>query len=432
MPTASAARPEERLHARFGPGVITGAADNDPSGIATVSQAGAEYGYGLLWILVFELPLLSAIQEACGRLGAVTGKGIAALVRENYPRPVLLGVTVLIAVANTINVGADLGAIASAVQLLAPVPFLAGALGAALLITALEVFVSYRAYARILRWLAVFVLCYAVVALAVREPWAEIVRATFVPTLRLDPAYLFLAVGMLGTTISPYMFFWQASEEVEEELVEHRLRRRGLRPRIDARFVRELRLDTFTGMFISLATSWFILVATATVLHGKGITEIRTASDAAQALEPLVQSFPNAGLLTKVVFAAGVVGLGLLGIPVLAGSTSYAVAEAFHWREGLASSLREAPGFYGVIAASTVVGLALNLAGIDPVRALVLAAVCNGVAAVPLIFVIARMAASRRIMGRYRSGPLSNALVWLTFALMAAAALALLATTIVR
>ncbi len=423
-------RPHHRWFPRIGPGIITGAADNDPSGITTMSQAGAQYGYALLWPMLFELPLLAAVQEACARIGAVTGRGIAAVIGRRYPRPVLVLVVVLIATANTINVGADLGAMAAATRLLVPVPFFAGATAAAVIVVVLELALTYRTYASILRWLSLSVLLYAAVALIVQEPWGEILRATFLPQLQPSFEFFYLVTGILGTTISPYMFFWQASEEVEEELLERRLRARGRRPRIDRRFIRHIGIDTTTGMFVSLLTSWFIVVATATVLHKQGVYTIRSAADAARALEPLVQTFPHAGLLAKSMFAAGVVGLGLLGIPVLAGSTSYAVAEALQWREGLAQRVREAPGFYGTLAASTLVGLLMNLIGLDPVGALIFAAVCNGVAAVPLLFLIGRVAGDEAVMGEYRSRRLSRTLVTIAFLAMGASAVAMLGSVL--
>ena len=412
--------------------MVTGAADNDPSGITTMSQAGAQYGYDLLWTSLWQLPLMTAIQEACARVGAVTGKGIAAVVRDRYPRPVLFAMVGLVALANTVNIGADLGAMAAALRLLVPVPVFASAVVLAAGIVALEIGLTYRVYASVLRWLSLSVFLYAAVALIIREPWHELLVATFVPHVQLDFEFLYLVTGLLGTTISPYMFVWQAAEEVEEELLERRLRARGRRPRIDWRIVRHIRNDTATGMAVSQLTSWFIVVATATVLHEKGITTIRTAADAAAALEPLVNSFPNAGLLARVLFTTGVLGLGLLGIPVLAGSASYAVTEALRWNEGLAERVRDAPGFYGVIAAATLVGLAMNLLGVDPVRALVFAAVFNGVAAAPLVFVIGRVAGDRRVMGEYRSRWLSKGLVGLTFVAMAAATIALFGSLLRR
>jgi NRAMP (natural resistance-associated macrophage protein)-like metal ion transporter len=407
--------------------VITGAADDDPSGIATYTQTGAQFGYGQLWTVLFMLPFMIAVQEACARIGAVTGQGLAAVVKTHYPRPVLYGVVFLVTAANTVNIGADLGAMAAAANLLVPLPVGLLALLFAGLVLALEIFTSYRVYARILIWLAISLAAYPATLFLVAQPWTELLRATFVPHVELSFAFLFIITGVLGTTISPYMFFWEASQEVEEE------RARGLlvfgRPsRIGRNFIRAMRIDNAVGMIASNATTWCIIVVAATVLNANGITEVHTAADAAKALEPLVQSFPNAGLWAKAIFAMGIIGLGLLGVPVLAGSASYAVSEAFGWRNGLDLGLRGGRRFYGVIAAATAIGLGLNFVGIDPVQALVFAAVFNGVAAVPLVFLIARIARDERIMGRFRSSRLSNVLVWATFAGMGAAAAAMLLT----
>ena len=406
----------------IGPGVITGAADDDPSGITTCAQAGAQFGYGLLWTIGFELPLMIAIQEACARIGVVTGQGIAAIVRRRYHPAVLYGTVCLLVSANTINIGADIGAMAASLRLLVPLPFAALAVGSAATILALEVFLSYPRYATLLKWLSASLLAYALVALIVREPWGDILGSTLVPRIRPTFEFFFIATGVLGTTISPYMFFWEASEEVEEEIAAGTLppRRGGRRLR---GAIQTMRIDNAAGMVISQAGSWFIVVATATVLHQAHITDIRTAADAARALEPLVRTFPHAGFLAKMIFAVGVICLGLLGIPVLAGSSSYALSEALGWHEGLSKTVRQAPGFYGVIAGSTVIGLAMNFVGLDPIRALVLAAVVNGVVAVPLVFVIGRIASDRQVMGHQTSGRLSRALIWVTFFGMGASAL---------
>lgn len=405
----------------FGPGIITGAADDDPSGIATYTQTGAQFGYGLLWTAIFMYPFMSAVQEACARIGAVTGKGLAAVVKENYSRTVVYIVVGLVVVANTINIGADIGALAAAAELIVPIPFAALALGFTVVILILEIFTSYKVYARILKWFCLALLSYVVTIFFVQQPWGTLLKATFVPHLEWSFAFLFIITGVLGTTISPYMFFWQASEEVEEERAAHMIAKDG-RPRLTTKFMRNLRIDNFVGMFFSNAATWCIIVVAATVLHSNGITDVQTAADAARALEPLVQSFPHAGYIAKVLFAIGVIGLGLLGIPVLSGSASYALSEVFNWREGLNLKLRRAHGFYGVITISTLIGLAINFVGINPIKALVFTAVFNGVAAVPLIFVIALVASNKKIMGEHRSGMLSKIFVWGTFGLMATAA----------
>lgn len=409
-----------------GPGLITGAADDDPSGIATYTQTGAQFGYGQLWAALYLLPFMVAIQEACARIGAVTGKGIAAVAKENYSKKVLYGLLALILIANTINIGADLGAMGAAAQLIVPGNFALLTLFFTATILVLEIFVSYKTYAKILKWLALVLLSYPLTVFLVYEPWGTIFRATFLPHVQLSFAFLFIITGVLGTTISPYMFFWEASEEVEEEK-EKRLIKNGVAAPTKT-FMRRLRWDNFLGMLSSEIATWCIIIVAATVLNAHGVTNVATAADGAKALEPLVQTFPNAGLIAKWLFAIGIIGLGLLAVPVLSASASYALAETFNWREGLNLKLKHAHGFYGVITIATIVGLMINFIGINPIKALVYTAVFNGIAAVPLIFIIARMAASKKIMGEHKSGWLSNVFVWATFALMAAAAIAMFAT----
>lgn len=421
-------RRTKKLLGIAGPGVITGAADDDPSGIATYSQTGAQFGYGQLWTAAFLLPFMTAVQEAVARIGAVTGKGIAAIVKQHYRKEVLWGVIALVLVANTINIGADLGAMAAAARLVIPgVPFAVFTLFFTVVILLLEIFVSYKRYARILKWLALTLLAYVATALIVAEPWGTLLRATFVPHIEFSFAFLFIITGVFGTTISPYMFFWEASEEVEEEQ-ERKMTRKDGPPRITKGFLRKLRLDNFIGMISSEITTWCIIVVGATVLNAHGVTNIATSADAARALEPLVHTFPNAGFIAKLLFSVGILGLGFLAVPVLSASASYAVAEAMNWREGLNRKFKRAHGFYGVITIATLIGLMINFVGIDPVKALVFTAVANGVAAVPLIFVIGKIAGDSGIMGEHRSGWLSNIFVWATFAIMAAAAVAMFAT----
>lgn len=413
----------------LGPGVITGAADDDPSGIATYSQTGAQFGYGQLWVALFTLPLMIAVQEACARIGLVTGKGVVAVVKERYGAKMTVTVVFLVLIANTINIGADIGAMAAAVELIHPVNFVVVTLGFTALILLLEIFTTYRVYARILKWLALFLVCYVITVFIVPEPWGEILHATFVPHLEFNFSFLFIITGVIGTTISPYMFFWEASEEVEEER-ERNVLRPGQLPNIGWNDIRRMRFDNFLGMLSSNVVTWCIIVTTATVLNKNGVTNIATPADAAKALEPLVSSFPDAGYAAKVIFSAGVIGLGLLAVPVLSGSASYAVAEALNWQASFSQKLNRAHGFYGVITIATLIGLMINFVGIDPIRALIVTAVINGVVAVPLIFVITRIANDPKIMGEYKSGRLSNVLLWLTFACMGAAAVGMFASYI--
>lgn len=408
----------------MGPGIITGAADDDPSGIATYSQTGAQFGYGQLWTALFTLPLTVAIQEASARIGQVTGKGIVAVIKEQYTPKIAVIVVALVLIANTVNIGADLGAMAAAAQLVLPLNFVFLTLFFTAFILTLEIFTSYKTYARILKGLTLALLSYVITAFIVHVPWPVLLKATFVPHVEFNFAFLFVITGVIGTTISPYMFFWEANEEVEEEREKHLIRKDG-KPRIGRKRIQSMRVDNFLGMFASNVVTWCIIVTTATVLNGHGVKNIATSADAAKALEPLVTTFPHAGFIAKIIFALGVVGLGLLAVPILSGSASYAVAEAFNWEAGLNLKLERAHGFYGVMTVATLVGVAINFIGIDPIKALVVTAVINGVVAVPLIFFIARIASDGAIMGKYKSGALSNAFVWLTFVFMGAAAIAM-------
>jgi NRAMP (natural resistance-associated macrophage protein)-like metal ion transporter len=411
----------------LGPGLTTGAADDDPSGIATYSQTGAQFGYGQLWTTLYMLPFMTAVQEACARIGLVTGKGIAAVVKENYRRPVLYGVIALVVIANTINIGADIGAMAAAAGLLIPAPFAVLTLLFTAIILVLEIFTSYRVYSKILKWLALALLSYPITVFIIHQDWPVVLKATVVPHFEFSFAFLFIITGVFGTTITPYMFFWEASQEVEE-IKEEGLLKKDKKPAIDWDHIRKMRMDNNAGMLISEFTTWCILLVGATVLHKSGVKDIKTAADAAKALEPMVHSFPNAGFLAKLIFSVGIIGLGLLAVPVLSGSAAYAVAEAFDWKASLNLKLKRAHGFYGVITVATVIGLTINFVGIDPVKALVFTAVLNGVAAVPLLFLIVRIASSEKIMGKFKSGLLSKSLLWFTFVAMGAAAIALFFT----
>jgi NRAMP (natural resistance-associated macrophage protein)-like metal ion transporter len=412
-----------RIFKAAGPGVITGAADDDPSGIATYTQTGAQFGYGQLWTALFMLPFMTAVQEAAARIGAVKGKGLAAVIKENYSRKVLYAAVFLVVLANTINIGADIGAMGAAAGLLLPLNFAGTILFFTALILMLEIFTSYRAYSRLLKWFALALISYPLTLFLVRQPWAELLRATFIPHIEFNFAFLFIVTGVIGTTISPYMFFWEASEEVEEAHAK-RLIHAG-QPRISRAYLKNLRLDNFMGMLFSEIATWCIIVVAATVLHGKGTLDIRTAADAARALEPLVSTFPYAGLLAKLIFAIGIIGLGLLSVPVLSASASYALSETLDWSASLNFKFRRAHGFYGIITIATLVGLLINFLGIDPMKALVYTAVFNGIAAVPLVLLIGLIARSRAIMGEHKSGALSQIFVFATFALMAGAAVSI-------
>jgi len=409
----------------LGPGIVTGAADDDPSGIATYSQAGAQFGLAMPWVMLVTYPLMTAVQEACARIGAVTGKGLAAVIRENYPKWILYPVVVLVVLANVLNIGSDIGAMAASTQLIFPIPFPVLAVGFSVLMILLEIFISYKAYVKMLKWLALALMSYFVTAFMVNVPWIEALKATVTPQIQFTPEFLFILVGILGTTISPYLFFWQTSEVVEDEIAAHRLAQRGGVPRLSRRYLRILRLDTAFGMLFSNVTAWFIIVVGAVVLNAGGITNINSAADAAKALEPLVQGFPNAGLIAKFIFSIGIIGIGLLSVPVLAGSSSYAITETFNWREGLFRKFKQARAFYLIIIAATLAGLLMNFGGIDPIKALIYTAVFNGLAAVPLIAMVALISSRTDVMGEYKSGPWSKWGLWIAFALMALAALGL-------
>ena len=411
----------------LGPGIVTGAADDDPSGIATYSQAGAQFGFQLPWTMLFTLPLMTAVQEACMRIGAVTGKGLAAVVRAHYSKKILYPVVFLVVCANTLNIGSDIGAMAASTQLIIPgIPFAVIAIAFALLVIVLEVLIPYRTYIRILKWLAIALFSYFITAFLVQVPWTVALRNTLVPHIEFNESFLYIIVGIFGTTISPYLFFWQTSNVVEDEITAHRLPQHGGIPKLTKPYLKRLRIDNFVGMLFSNVTAWFIIIVGAVVLHQAGVTNIDSAADAARALEPLVQTFPDAGFLAKVIFAVGVIGIGLQSIPVLAGSSAYAVAETFSWREGLFRKFKQSRNFYLVIILGTLAGLVFNFVGFDPIKALVFTAVFNGIAAVPLIFLIARVSGRSDIMGDHKSGIASKIGVWAAFVVMGIFGLALL------
>lgn len=415
----------------LGPGVVTGAADDDPSGIATYTQAGAQFGLQLPWTMLFTYPLMTAVQEACARVGAVTGKGLAAIIRDNYSKKILFPVILLVVVANTLNIGSDIGAMAASAQLVIPgIPFAVLAVGFAVLMLALEIFVPYRTYVRILKWLALALFSYFITAFLVHVPWVDVLKATLIPHFEFNTEFLYMIVAIFGTTISPYLFFWQASNVVEDEISQHRLPQKGGTPKISRKYLRRLRIDTAIGMLFSNVTAWFIIVVGAVVLGSHGIMSINSAADAAKAIEPLVQGFPNAGYISKLIFAVGVIGIGLMSVPVLAGSSSYAIAETFNWKEGLFRKFKQAREFYLIIVVGTLIGLSFNFIGLDPIKALIFTAVFNGIAAVPLIFFIAKLSSREDIMGNYKSGKWSKLGLWAAFIIMGVFAVLLLKSII--
>lgn len=410
-----------RLLGKVGPGFVTGAADDDPSGIATYAQTGAIFGYGQLWLVWFTGPFMIAIQQMCGRIGMVTGKGLAGVILEHYSKRVLYVMVSLLVIANTINIGADLGAMASSAQMLVGLPFLFWLILITVSIIALEVFVPYRTYSRILKYLALTLFSYVLVALVVSLDWRAVFHATLVPHIEFSADYLLNIVAVLGTTISPYLFFWQASQEVEEKIVNGQISDMGIgKPCVTRRSVTEMGWDTVGGMFFSQVIMFFIIVTTAATLHAGGITTIQTASQAAEALQPL------AGDLAYLLFAAGIIGTGLLAVPILAGASAYAVAETAGLKEGLGKKPGRAPGFYAIIAASTLIGMSLEWLGINPITALYYAAALNGLAAPPLMALVIMIANRKDIMGRFVNSRASNVLGWAIVLIMTLAGVALI------
>ncbi len=403
---------------RLGPGIITGAADDDPSGIGTYSQVGAAYGYGILWSTLLVAPMAVAVQEMAARLGLVTGRGLASLIRERFPRWVLLSCVGLVTLANTFNIAADLASMGASAHLVVPLPpeLLTVVMAAGML--TLELFLSYRRYANVLRFLALSLLAYVFVLFAINVDWAAVLRGFFEPNLEGGKAELAALIAVFGTTVSPYLFFWQASEEVEEGDEQSGTDAHG--PVTDAH-LSAMRVDVAGGMVSAVGIASAIVIAAAATLHAGGITDIGTADQAARALRPL------AGNLAGLLFATGIVGLGLLAVPVLAGSTAYAVAEATDRNVGLSRHFRDARGFYAVIIGSMLLGLALDFGGLDPIRGLYFAAILNGITAPPLILVMLLLARSRRTLGDRRSGWLSTTVVVATIAVSTALPIAYLA-----
>ncbi|RAK61641.1 divalent metal cation transporter [Phenylobacterium hankyongense] len=406
----------------LGPGLITGASDDDPSGIATYSQAGAQFGFNMAWVMLFSWPLMCAIQEISARIGRVSGRGIAGNLKQHYPRPVLAVMVGMLLVANTINLGADLGAMGAGLRLVIGGPELlyVGLFG--LVSILLEVFVRYSRYVSVLKWLTLALFAYVGVAFVVHIPWGSVAYRLVAPHIDWTPAYLTTLVAILGTTISPYLFFWQAEEEVEEVKERDGAIPLARAPQQARSELKRIRLDTYLGMGLSNLVALFIILTTAATLHAHGVTNIQTSAQAAEALRPI------AGQMTFLLFALGIVGTGLLAVPVLAGSAAYAVGEAFGWHVGLARKPHRAKAFYGMIAGATVVGAALNFTSIDPIKALFWSAVINGVVAVPVMGMMMLIAGRKEVMGRFTLSRPLKFVGWAATAVMAAAAIGMFAT----
>ncbi len=411
-----------RLADVLGPGLITGASDDDPSGIATYSQAGAQFGYSLIWSLLFTYPLMCAIQMISADIGRVTGRGLAANMRRHYSPWLLYPLVGLLIIANVINLGADLGAMAAALGLILPGPQWLYIAAFALVIALMEVYMRYARYASVLRWLTLSLFAYVATVFVVGVPWPTVALNLVVPHIEWTGSYLTVLVAVFGTTISPYLFFWQASAEVEDEREDPAAEPLLAAPAQAPRQLARIRLDTLVGMAASNVVALFIMLTTAATLHAHGVTNIETSSDAAKALQPI------AGEFAFVIFALGIIGTGLLAVPVLAGSAAFALGETLRWRVGLAEKPGRAPAFYWAIAAAVAVGALLNFSPLDPVKALFWSAVVNGVAAVPIMVMIMHMASRRDVMGEFALKSWLKVLGWIATAVMAAAAVGMFAT----
>jgi len=405
-----------RLLSALGPGLITGASDDDPSGIATYSQAGAQFGYSMSWLMLFTWPLMAAIQEISARIGRVTGRGIAGNIRLHYSQSLLRAIVFLLLVANIINLGADLGAMGEALRLLTGGParlyVVAFAVGCALL----EVFSRYERYVSILKWTTLSLFAYVATALVADVPWTRVAYDTFVPSFSWQKDYIVAIVAVLGTTITPYCFFWQSSQEAEDKRVDPRAHPLIEAPEQARWEITRIRFDTYVGMGFSNLISLFIIITTAATLNAHGITDIQTSAQAAEALRPI------AGMFTFAIFAAGIIGVGLLAVPVLAGSAAYALGEALGWTTGLGRLPADAKAFYGAIGVATLIGIGINFVHVDPIKALFWASVLNGIVAVPLMGVIMVMAMDKRVMGAFTLPRSLWAMGWLCTGVMAIAA----------
>lgn len=413
--------PIKRFLSRLGPGLITGASDDDPSGIGTYSQAGAALGFATLWTAIVTLPLMVVVQHICAKIGMVSGRGLAGVLRRYYPRWLLYPAVVGLVIANTINAGADISAISAAINMFVPVPISVMVIPIAIAIVALQVWGSYHLIVKVFKWLTLSLFAYVIAAFLAKPDWYAVARATFVPQISLTSEYITTIVAILGTTISPYLFFWEASEEVEEEKSEGRTTLAEREGATDAEIKKE-KIDTIVGMLFCNVVFYFVILAAGATLHASGKTDIQSATDAAQALRPL------AGDLASVLFAIGLIGAGLLAVPVLTGSAAYAVAETFDWPSGLDEKPRHAKKFYAVIAASTIVGVALDFLGINPIKALYWTAVINGVVAPPLLVVVMLVSNNQKVMGRRTNGLFTKIVGWLAAAVMFAAAIAMFVT----
>lgn len=402
----------------LGPGLTTGASDDDPSGIATYSQVGAQFGYGMLWLSAWTFPLMAMVQEMCARIGIVTGRGLAGNIRIHFSKRILYACTLLLFVANSFNIGANLGAMAKAVQLIQPqFNFTFLVITFTIFSLLLQIFTPYVRYAKYLKWLALILLSYVLSSILAHLNWSDVLHGLAVPDITWSKEYLLLLCAVLGTTISPYLFFWQTSQEVEEQILMGRTTVRS-RQHTEKSEIRSMRIDVWTGMFLSNVVMFFIIAACGGILFPQGITQIESATQAAEALRPF------AGDATYFLFAIGIIGTGLLAIPVLAGSSSYALAESFRWKEGLYRNLQQAYAFYGVIIISMLMGLGMNFIGIDPIKALIYSAVANGIVAPLILLMIVLISSNKKVMGKWVNRKPVTIVGWITFAIMLLASIA--------
>jgi len=414
----------KRYWGNLGPGLTTGAADDDPSGIATYSQIGARYGFQLGWLALITFPLMATVQEMCARVGIATGEGLAANIRRHFSRITLVICALLVLIANSFNVGANLGVMTRASQLLFPsVPSWPLIIFFTLISLLLPVFTSYKKYAGFLKWFSLTLIAYILVPFMINDfPWKEALRGLVVPSLTPSVEQLFLICGFLGTTISPYLFFWEPAQEVEEEVLEGKHSLAERRQTANARRIKRMRLDNWTGMFLSNFVAFFIVATCAGALWYNGIFEIESAEQAASALRPL------AGDYAYLLFALGIISTGLLAVPILAGSAAYTIAESFGWRSGLFRKVKEASAFYGVIALSIIIGLIINFFGLNPIKALIYAAVLNGCVAPIILVILVRLASNKEIMGCWANRPLTSIIGWIVAVVMALAGAATIIT----
>lgn len=421
---------------KLGPGLTTGAADDDPSGITTYSQAGAQFGNQMSFLAILTYPLMSVVQEMCARIGLVTSRGLASNIRLHYPRWILYVITILLFSANTFNIGANLGAMAEATRLLFPdFPFVILVIFFTVFSLILQIFTSYKTYASFLKWLALILFAYVLTAFTINLDWTSIMASTFMPRFDMNRESLLIIAAILGTTISPYLFFWQTSQEVEEQILHGEVAEESISSKnqsdknsdknsaplianITDTQIKDMRIDVWTGMFISNLVMFFIIIVCSATLNAAGITDIKSASEAADALRPL------AGEGAYLLFAIGIIGTGLLAVPVLAGSTSYAIAESFRWVSGLHHKFSEAYAFYGVIIVSMVVGLLLNFIGLDPIKALIYSAILNCIVAPVVLVFIVLISSNKKVMANHVSSPLQKTIGWTVVGIMFIVAIA--------